>query len=101
MTDAKGTLMKTRKTMPLFEKATIKRHRRRQQPPEVRVLAVSHVSWNAENAHEGGRPYIRLKGKWLAQAGFAAGTRVAVTVRRGRLTITPYMENAAHARNGR
>jgi len=32
-------------------------------------------------------PMIRLRGRWLAAAGFARGARVAVTVARGRLTL--------------
>lgn len=34
-------------------------------------------------------PMIRLRGRWLAAAGFARGTPVVVTVRRGRLTLEP------------
>jgi hypothetical protein len=32
-------------------------------------------------------PMIRLRGRWLAAAGFARGARVAVTVAQGRLTL--------------
>ncbi|MDR5767963.1 MULTISPECIES: SymE family type I addiction module toxin [unclassified Caballeronia] len=34
-------------------------------------------------------PYIRLMGKWLAQAGFKPRSRVCVQVEDGRLIITP------------
>jgi len=33
------------------------------------------------------RPMIRLRGLWLAAAGFAKGAQVAVTVSNGRLTL--------------
>jgi hypothetical protein len=33
-------------------------------------------------------PMIRLRGKWLQNAGFDEGTRVEVTVADGRLTLT-------------
>jgi hypothetical protein len=33
-------------------------------------------------------PEIRLAGTWLAEAGFAPGTRVKIAARRGRLVVT-------------
>lgn len=93
-------MAKTSKSMPLFEQAPRPRERR-QRPPQVRVLAVTHVPWNVECGNAAPQPYIRLKGRWLARGGFAAGSRVAVTVRKGRLTITPFEEKRTDARNGR
>jgi toxic protein SymE len=37
-------------------------------------------------------PYLRLRGYWLRQAGFAVGQRVRVDVIDGRITITPSKE---------
>lgn len=37
-------------------------------------------------------PYLRLRGYWLGQAGFAVGQRVRVDVMAGRITITPSEE---------
>jgi len=37
-------------------------------------------------------PYLRLRGYWLEQAGFAVGQRVRVDVVGGRITITPTEE---------
>ncbi|WP_082582693.1 SymE family type I addiction module toxin [Frateuria sp. Soil773] len=37
-------------------------------------------------------PYLRLRGFWLRQAGFAVGQRVRVDVIDGRITITPSQE---------
>ena len=34
-------------------------------------------------------PYLRLRGYWLSQAGFAVGQRVRVDVIDGCITITP------------
>jgi toxic protein SymE len=34
-------------------------------------------------------PWLRLRGKWLAQAGFPQSTRVRVQVELGKLIITP------------
>lgn len=34
-------------------------------------------------------PFLRLRGRWLAQAGFAIGDDVEVLVEPGRLIITP------------
>ncbi|MBN1318453.1 MAG: type I toxin-antitoxin system SymE family toxin [Anaerolineales bacterium] len=38
---------------------------------------------------ETSRPSIRLRGKWLAQAGFEAGQMVTVHVEDGQIVITP------------
>ncbi|WP_158756215.1 SymE family type I addiction module toxin [Dyella sp. S184] len=37
-------------------------------------------------------PYLRLRGYWLKQAGFAVGQRVRVDVVNGRITIIPSQE---------
>ncbi len=34
-------------------------------------------------------PYLRLRGYWLRQAGFAVGQRVRIDILDGRITITP------------
>jgi toxic protein SymE len=34
-------------------------------------------------------PYLRLRGRWLKDAGFAIGRNVKVEVNEGRLTIEP------------
>jgi toxic protein SymE len=34
-------------------------------------------------------PWIRLSGRWLAEAGFEISGRIKVEVERGKLTITP------------
>ena len=34
-------------------------------------------------------PFLRLRGQWLGQAGFAVGERVRVAVEPGRLVIEP------------
>ena len=94
-------MAKTSKNMPLFELPRRPRAKRRPSRPQVRVLAVGHVPWNVESGDPAPQPYIRLKGRWLAKAGFAAGSRVTVTVRKGRLTITPFQENKTHASDGR
>jgi hypothetical protein len=52
-----------------------------------RTLAVERLSYNLERGNSATCPFIRLKGRWLARAGFAAGSRVVVTVRRGCLVI--------------
>ena len=44
-------------------------------------------------------PLIRLRGKWLREAGFTAGERVSITVEHGRLTILA-SENEADERGG-
>ena len=68
-----------------------KRKRRRCKKPAhpSRNLAVEHLSYNLEGGHHTMRPFIRLKGRWLAHAGFLVGSRVGVAVRQGCLTIRP------------
>lgn len=34
-------------------------------------------------------PFLRLRGRWLEELGFEAGSKVAVTASPGRLVITP------------
>jgi hypothetical protein len=66
-----------------------KREKRGKPPHSIRTLSVEHVSYNLESGDSATCPFIRLKGRWLARAGFTVGLRVVVTVRRGRLTIRP------------
>jgi toxic protein SymE len=33
-------------------------------------------------------PWLKLAGRWIEQAGFQAGQRVKITVKKGRLVIT-------------
>ena len=54
-----------------------------------RSLAVEHMAYNLEGGHHAACPFIRLKGRWLAHAGFLVGSRVVVAVRQGCLTIKP------------
>ena len=44
-------------------------------------------------------PLIRLRGKWLKEAGFTAGQKVSVLVEYGRLTIL-VSDNVAKERGG-
>jgi toxic protein SymE len=37
-------------------------------------------------------PYLRMRGRWLEELGFARGSAVRVEVAPGRLVITPEME---------
>ena len=66
-----------------------KRNRRAKSVYPCRNLAVEHLSYNLEGGDYATCPLIRLKGRWLARAGFTVGSHVVVTVRRGRLTIRP------------
>jgi hypothetical protein len=50
----------------------------------VRRLTVSYCPTNNER---GVIPYLRLKGKWLEQAGFSIGNYVQVEIEQGRLII--------------
>ena len=45
-------------------------------------------------------PLIRLRGKWLKEAGFTAGQKVSVLVEHGRLTILT-RDDETHERGGR
>ncbi len=38
-------------------------------------------------------PYLRLRGRWMEQAGFRIGDRVQVEVQSGRLIVTTEEEN--------
>ena len=74
--------------------APLRRERRRRATSAnaCRNLAVEHISYNLEGGDYATCPQIRLKGRWLARAGFTVGSRVVVTVRRGCLTIRPSEE---------
>jgi len=56
---------------------------------DTRKLVVEHVSYNLESGDSATCPFIRLKGRWLARAGFTVGSSVVVAVRRGYLVIRP------------
>ncbi len=59
---------------------------RRMPTPSSRTLKVEALG----DSYQGRTvPYIRLKGKWLREAGFREGGRVLVTVSNGRLVIEP------------
>lgn len=66
-----------------------KRRPRTETAHPSRNLAVEHISYNLEGGDYATCPLIRLKGRWLARAGFTVGSRVVVTVRQGCLTIRP------------
>lgn len=64
-----------------------KRRKRTKHDHSSRNLAVEHMAYNLGNGDYQTCPFIRLKGHWLARAGFTIGSRVTVAVRRGCLTI--------------
>ena len=78
-----------------------KRCRRVKSTHACRNLAVEHLSYNLEEGNSATCPLIRLKGRWLARAGFTVGSRVVVTVRRGRLTIRPLQDATPPGQNDR
>jgi hypothetical protein len=52
---------------------------------QTRILT---VGYSPDQTHQQ-IPYIRLRGKWLAAAGFKPGDRIKVTIDQGtKLTIT-------------
>ena len=60
-----------------------------------RLLTIGYSFYIYERSHHRPRPpvpYLRLRGHWLRQAGFAVGQRVHVDVIDGRITITPSKE---------
>lgn len=60
----------------------------------ARLIAESRkcLSWTSD------APFLRLRGHWLAQAGFTIGLDVEVTVEPGRLIITPCAQRGQPAR---
>ena len=58
--------------------------------PDERSLKI-HEQGDAYAIRQRGRecsvPMIRLRGKWLREAGFIAGENVIVVVQQGRLTV--------------
>jgi len=46
-------------------------------------------------------PHICMSGKWLARAGFASGSRIAVEATAGKLVITPSSRLPVRCRRGR
>lgn len=63
--------------------------KRRKPAPDAHTLTVEHLSYNLEYGDAATCPLIRLKGRWLARAGFTVGSRVVVIVHRQCLTIRP------------
>ena len=85
------------KTGKLSFDAPPRTKRKRQAKPThpSRNLEVEHLSYNLEGGDYATCPLIRLKGRWLARAGFMVGSRIVVTVRRGCLAIRP-LRHARH-----
>lgn len=63
---------------------------RRPRRRDVRVLTMATLHRPSATNAMGwvGVPYLRMSGRWLEQAGFAAGTRVYVKAEAGRLILT-------------
>ncbi len=63
------------------------------QPNEMRTLTVCELfrplKWSTQFV-----PWIRLSGKWLAQAGFHPGGKVTVRVENDSLIIEPFRERS-------
>ena len=82
--DAKG-LQRKRQRLPLF-----KRRAKTTPPPKPRdikperLLTVTDYGDPCPNT-----PWIRLRGRWLTEAGFPVRCRIRVQVEKGRLIITP------------
>ncbi len=53
-----------------------------------RRLTVSYLPGNTENCRCVPLPFIRLKGKWMIEAGFAPGDSIQVDVEYCRLVIS-------------
>jgi len=53
---------------------------------KARILTVSYVPLEKPGVEV---PYLRLRGRWLRNAGFAIGRKVKVEVSDGRLMIEP------------
>jgi Toxin SymE, type I toxin-antitoxin system len=43
---------------------------------------------NRKREHGAPTPELRMSGLWLGRAGFEAGSRLSIAVRRGRLVVT-------------
>jgi hypothetical protein len=54
----------------------------------TRSLKIESVEGGWQREHLA-KPFIRLRGRWLSEAGFPPGSRVTVTVEDGRLILTP------------
>ncbi len=60
-----------------------------------RLLTIGYSFYTQNRTHRRpppAVPYLRLRGYWLREAGFAVGQRVRVDVRDGRITITSSAE---------
>jgi len=51
------------------------------------TITESEDRWHLRCGKRASKPALHLRGAWLAQAGFSAGSRVRVVVRRGELVI--------------
>ena len=58
----------------------------RNVPKKTRILTVSYIPLEKPGVEV---PYLRLRGRWLRNAGFAIGRKVKVEVSEGRLMIEP------------
>lgn len=57
-----------------------------------RLLTIGYSFYRSSRRPPSSVPYLRLRGYWLKQAGFAVGQKVDVDIIDGRLTITPIKE---------
>jgi len=69
--------------LPLFMAAA---ERKRRPSPSSRTLKIEALGDSCRGRTV---PYIRLKGKWLREAGFREGGRALVMIADGRLVIEP------------
>ena len=53
------------------------------------TITESEDRWHVRRGKRASKPALQLRGAWLARAGFPAGSRVRVVVRRGELVIRP------------
>ena len=60
---------------------------------QVRRLTVSRIYQTRSSGPGVRAPMIRLTGKWLEEAGFAAGETVTVQVEQGRIVVTQVSPN--------
>jgi toxic protein SymE len=63
--------------------------------PARRVLTVGYSPYALKRDHRPpplAVPYLRLRGHWLRQAGFAVGQKVSINIADGCITIIPSSE---------
>lgn len=61
----------------------------------TRVLTVSYLAGG-----DGTAPMIRIKGRWLRDAGFEIGDRIAVQISEGKLIVTKIPEGGGTTHGG-